>query len=382
MDKIKRIVLVNIPTGKCNFKCPYCYISQVDAWAANEEQNFPSNQIISKAFSQERLGGICYVNLCSRGETLIYPQVIACLKSILAQGHYVEVVTNGTITQRFKEISTFSSELLSRLSFKFSFHYTELKRLNMMDIFFNNVNMMKESGASFAVELTPVDEEEKYIDDIKNICMENLGAWCHVTMARDDRKKEIPVLSTHSKEEYVKIWSQFDSGMIEFKSKVFQQKRKEFCYAGDWSIYVNLFTGDIQKCYSSPIYGNLYDFSKKIPFRAIGVCPISHCYNSHMLMTWGLIPSIETPTYSFIRNRKCIDGSEWLQPSVKSFYKSKLIESNKEYSEETKRKIVKDAHALYKRLRFYKRISKPFNKVISKMTPEQREKVRGILRAK
>lgn len=382
MDKIKRIVLVNIPTGKCNFKCPYCFISQVDAWAANEEQNFPSIQIISKAFSKERLGGICYVNLCSRGETLIYPQAVECLQAILTQGHYVEVVTNGTLTKRFIEISNFSNELLSRLSFKFSFHYTELKRLNMMDIFFENVKLMRKSGASFTVELTPIDEEEPYIDDIKKICMDKLGAWCHITMARDDRKVEIPVLSVHNKDEYVKIWSQFNSGMLEFKSKVFQQKREEFCYAGDWSIYVNLFTGDIQKCYSSPIYGNLYDFKIKIPFEAIGVCPISHCYNAHALMTFGLLPSVETPTYSYIRNRKCIDGSEWLAPKVKSFYESKLIESNEEYSEEKKKKIQKEAYALYKRIKFYKTISKPFNKIISNMDSNQKEKLKRLIKVR
>lgn len=382
MDKIKRILLVNIPTGKCNFKCPYCFITQVNGWETNEADQFPSYDLVKEAFDKKRFGGPCYINLCSRGETLIYPQSINVLKALLEAGHYVEVVTNGTIKKRFEEINKFAPELLSRLSFKFSFHFTELKRLKLMDVYFENIQMMKRAGASFTVELTPVDEEEPFIDEIKEICIKKLGALCHVTMARDDRKQDIPVLSKHSKEEYVKIWSQFDSGMLNFKETVFQQKRKEFCYAGDWSLYINLFTGSIQKCYCAPIQGNIYSVNEKIPFCAIGECPIAHCYNAHMLMTLGVLPEVETPYYSYIRNRTCVDGSEWLSPTVKAFYESKLIESNEEYSEDKKREIVKNTHALYQRIRVYKKLSSPFSSIFNMMSSEQKEKIKRLIKAK
>ena len=120
MDRIKRILLVNVPTGKCNFKCPYCFITQVNAWKGDNE-NFPIEpEKVADAFSMKRFGGPCFMNLCSRGETLIYPQMVGILRAILEQGHYVEVVTNGSLTKRFEEISKYPKELLERLSFKFS----------------------------------------------------------------------------------------------------------------------------------------------------------------------------------------------------------------------------------------------------------------------
>lgn len=379
MDKIKRLLLVNVPTGRCNFRCPYCFITQKNVW--NEEgwtfERTPEE--VGRAFAKERFGGPCFMNLCSRGETLIYPQMVEILEQILMQGHYVEVVTNGSIPARFEAISKFSKELLDRLSFKFSFHYTELVRLGKVDVFFDNVKMMRDAGASFTLELTPVDEEEAYIDEMKKICMEKLGAWCHVTIARDDREKSIPVLSKHSLEEYCKIWSTFESPMIEFKETVFQQKRNEFCYAGDWSLYINLFTGNINKCYSSPVCGNIYNFEEPILFEAIGVCPISHCYNAHALMTFGLLPEVETINYSEIRNRVCADGTEWLKPSVKAFFQSKLIESNQEYSEEKKAEIIKKTKKNLRKIKIYRTVTKPLAGIKKKMSAQQIVKVKKLL---
>lgn len=379
MDKIKKILLVNVPTGKCNLKCPYCYISLVDGWKRDVDL-FPRDlKEITRAFAMERFGGTCYVNLCSQGETLFYPQMIEILRVFLEQGHYVEVVTNGVLTKRFKEISKYPIELLEKLSFKFSFHYSELKRLNLFDDFFSNVQLMKESGASFSVELTPVDEEEACILDIKDICMERLGALCHTTIARDDRNKSIPVLSSHSKQEYYNIWSVFDSGMLEFKNRVFQEKRSEFCYAGDWSLYINLFTGDIQKCYCSPVNGNIYDFTRSIHFEAIGECPISHCYNAHSLMTFGLLPEVDTPTYTYIRNRVCLDGSEWLKPRVKEFYNSKLIESNSEYDVATKKRIIKNSRKTMRKVRALEKLSLSLRIISKHISGKNKSRIKRLI---
>lgn len=379
MDSIKRILLVNIPTGKCNFKCPYCFITQVDGWEG-DKNIFPHNaDDIKRAFSKDRLGGPCFVNLCSRGETLIYPQSIVALKSILEQGHYVEVVTNGSITKRFEEISKFPVELLHHLSFKFSFHYTELKRLNLFKVYFQNINLMRKSGASINVELTPVDAEEPYIADIKKLCIENLGALPHTTIARDDRKKSIPVLSRHTRDEYYKVWSTFNSEMLDFKNQVFQQKRNEFCYAGDWSLYIDLFTGDTRKCYSSPVTGNIYNFDKPLKFEAIGACQISHCYNAHAMMTFGLLPSVSTPTYASIRNRVCNDGKEWLTPEVKSFYSSKLIDSNEEYSQEKKEEIIRSTNRLMRKVKIYRAIDKRFHKILNIIPDDIKSKLKRTI---
>ena len=137
--KIKRMIAINVPIKNCNLKCHYCYISaqkQVESGAAIFKY---SPDYVAKCLSQKRLGGPCIINLTGGGETLIPKEMPAYIKAFLEQGHYLEVVTNGTITKRFEEIAKFSKELLLRLEFKFSLHYLELKRVNMLEEFANNV---------------------------------------------------------------------------------------------------------------------------------------------------------------------------------------------------------------------------------------------------
>lgn len=54
-------------------------------------------------------------NLCADGETLLSSQVVEYIRAILEQGHFVMVVTNGTMTKRFDEIIKFPAHLLSHL---------------------------------------------------------------------------------------------------------------------------------------------------------------------------------------------------------------------------------------------------------------------------
>ncbi|MFL2076546.1 hypothetical protein [Marinilactibacillus psychrotolerans] len=81
--------------------------------------------------------------------------------------------------------------------------------------------MMKDAGASFTVEITPNDELIPHIQDIKDLCIEKLGALCHITIARDDRTKGIDILSDHSFDEYKKIWGEFQSELFDFKTTIF-----------------------------------------------------------------------------------------------------------------------------------------------------------------
>ncbi len=49
-------------------------------------------------------------------------------------------------------------------------------------------------------------------------------------------------------------------------------------------------------------------------------------------MTLGVIPELNTPPYSVIRNRKCMNGDEWLTPEMNEFISHKLVEANRVYS--------------------------------------------------
>lgn len=362
MDKIKKYVECYVDTETCNLQCHYCYIAQLGKFKKKLVKFDHTPEEIRKALSKERLGGTCLLNFCAGGETLLSEDVIPVIRALLEEGHYLMVVTNGTMTQRFEEIAKFPKELLERLIFKFSFHYLELKRLNIMDKYFDNIKLMDEVGCSYTVEITPSDELIPYIDEVIEICKEKLGVLCHVTIARDDRTKEIRVLSDKNFEDYKKIWGVFDSNLFKFKSTIFYKKRKEFCYAGEWSVYVNLTTGNMSQCYFGMPLDNIYkDVNKPLKFEAVGCnCPMPHCYNGHSFLTLGDIPELNTPYYSELRNRINKDGKEWIKPKVKEFISQKLYDNNEEYTEKRKKSINKN----YKLRRFKRALLRRMKKVV------------------
>lgn len=345
--KFNKLIAINVPISKCNLRCHYCYLTQLNNWGQNDLRLEYSPEYIGQALSAKRLGGICLVNLTGKGETLIPTEMPQIIHEILKQGHFLEIVTNGTLTQRFEELAKLPSELLERIEFKFSFHYLELKERNMFDVFFNNVNMMRKVGASVTVELMPNDEIVQEIPNIKSLCMEKMGALCHLTVGRDDNNRR-DVLTKMPYEEYVEIWSQFDSPMFSFKLDVLNKKRKEFCYAGMWSLYVNLFTGDARQCYGCYCDQNIYEnLDKPIVFRPIGTgCKQPFCYNAHAFLTLGMIPELETPSYLEMRDRIDVNGKHWFSDAGIEAFSVKLSETNEELkmNEKVKYIISEPAH--------------------------------------
>ena len=333
MDKIKKFIDCYVPTENCNLKCHYCYLSHLEGFNNKTIRIEKDPKFIRKALSKKRLGGVCMFNLCAGGETLLYREIIDVARELLNEGHYVMIVTNGTLSERFDEFSTFSEDNLSRLFFKFSFHYLEFKRLNLLDTFFENVNKIDKIGASYTVEITPNDELIPYIVDVKKISIEKMGTLPHITVARKE-SGDIPLLTKLSKEEYIKTWSVFDSELFNFKMKIFGEKRKEFCYAGDWSFVLNIATGDIKQCYRGFDIQNIYnDINEPIKKLAVGnCCTEPHCFNGHAFLTFGDIPELFTPTFLELRNRKPENRREWVVGKMYDFMQQKLDEDNIEYS--------------------------------------------------
>ncbi len=333
MDKIKRFIDIYVPVTTCTLRCHYCYITQHRLFDGPLPKFRYSPEYVRKALSKDRLGGTCLLNLCGGGETLLAPMVVDYVQELLKEGHYVMIVTNATVTKRFEEMAKFPKELLSHLFFKFSYHYLELKKKNLLDQFFRNVCMMREAGASFTLEATPNDEMIPYIEEMQQAAIDHVGAMNHITIGRDERKPgKLPILTNMSKEEYKNTWSSFKSEFFDYKMTIFGQKRKEFCYAGAWSMYLNLLTGEATQCYCSYFSQNIFEnLNKPIKWRPVGNnCNQIHCYNGHAFLVLGLIPELKAPTYGEIRNRKCADGSEWLKPEMRAFMDTKLYESNKQ----------------------------------------------------
>lgn len=355
MDKIVKFIDCYIATETCNLRCNYCYITQQRKFNHRLVDFAHPPEEIRRALSQERLGGICLINFCAGGETLLAESVLEVIRALLEEGHYLMVVTNGTLTGRFESIREFPEELRERLFFKFSFHYLELKRLNLLDVFFGNVGKMKEAGCSFTVEMTPGDKEIPYKDEIKEACMKYLGALCQLTIPRDDRTKEIRHLSEKSFEEFTDIWEDFASTLFAFKKSIFYVKRKEFCYAGDWSVVLNLSTGEMKQCYCGKRLDNIYgDMDRPLYFEAVGrKCKSAHCYNGHAFLAIGVIPELVTPSYYSLRDNT--EGA-WITKKVRAVMEQRLKDNNKELTEFQKKHyeilaVRKRGMALLRRLK-------------------------------
>ncbi|MEL4107001.1 radical SAM protein [Oscillospiraceae bacterium WX1] len=332
-DKPKRLILGHIPINVCNLQCPYCYFTQRDIW--NDTRSLPlayPPDDIARCLSAERLGGVSLINLTGQGETLLQPGIEDLVRALLLKGHYVEIVTNGTVTKVINRLLAMDAALLARLEFKISFHYNELKRHQILDQFWRNVDAIKASPCSFSLELMPCDEQEAQLDEIMGLCRSNAGAACHATVGRNDGYKGRYLLTAHSREQYVAAWSKLGSAMFDFKMALLDVKRKEFCYAGSWTLWVNMSTGDACQCYGQPVNQNIFkDPAKPIKFIPVGYyCTEPYCVNGHALLTMGAIPEIAAPTYADIRNKACDNGGEWFSETCRSFFQQRLMMSNKQ----------------------------------------------------
>lgn len=333
MDKIRRLIECYVPIYACNFRCDYCYIKQNPGRHFDNKTGvfpYPPEQI-AYALRKERLGGTCLINLCAGGETLLSKETVELTQLLLEEGHYVMIVTNGTVTKWIDTLCALDSELKGRLWIRFSLHYLELKRLNMLDVFFDNVVKVKNAGMSIAIEMVASDDYIPHIPDIKEICMERVGTLPEISIARSE--EDFSTLTKLSEEEYISTWRTFDSPSFDFKCKTVGVKRKEFCYAGDWSATLDLGTGLISKCYSRPFQNIFDDPDAPIRFEAMGCnCHLPYCHNSHIWLTLGNIPELDLPNLAQIRDKVCTDGTHWLTKQMHNFIDCKYAETHRQYS--------------------------------------------------
>lgn len=311
----------------CNLKCPYCLADNIHA-AVNFRYE-PSH--IVNGLSLERLGGSCLFQITGAGETLLSTEVVPVVHGLLRQGHYVNITTNGTVSKRIEELMSCETVLLEHLCFTFSLHYTELMRLNLLNDFIENVKVVKKKGCSFCIVLCLADEYFPYMDEIKHLCQNEFGALPQVDIVRypldlQGRQGNVDMVAG----EYNAIAKSFDSPFYCFIRKIYKQKRREFCYAGDWSFVLGIDTGLMRKCVESGVSHNIFsDISMPIPFAPMGYeCPSAYCNCGVNFLTLGVIPRMKTPNFVEVRDR---EHAGWYTPPMKQVLSSKLKDNNSEY---------------------------------------------------
>lgn len=341
MEKIKVFIECLVPITSCNLKCEYCYVIQENRRKMEIPKFKYDAKRIGKGLSKKRLGGIAYISICGAGETLIQQEVIDIVYELLKEGHYVNITTNGTLTNRFDYIiNNFPKEYLERLHFAFSFHYLELKKLNLLERFTNNILKMKENGCSYVLQLNMYDGYVKYLDEIKEYSLKHFGAYPQIAVTRKEKVnfsqiEECDFHTEGTKEEYIKNGNSFDSPLFNYTLENFNKKRTEFCYAGKWSFLLNLATGMAKSCYAEGAEKDIFkNINKKIDLQVIGNnCKCLYCMNSSHFMSLGIIPEKYTKSYSDLRNR---ENAGWYSKRVSDFLNSKLSDTNKEYSKTKK----------------------------------------------
>lgn len=326
----KRFFECLLPVSACNLKCPYCYIIQEGKREMKLADLPYSPEHIAKALRKERVGGTCWISICGAGETLVQPEAVGIIKCLLAEGHYVNVTTNGTLTARFNELISACGDTIKRLHVSFSLHYLELKKRGLLDAFFDNVIKIRDAGASILVQINMCDEYSPYIDEIKSAVKEKVGAYPQAALTRDESTIPMKIWTVKTASEYFAEGESFCSPLFRFTFDQFNKKHKEFCYAGDWSGVLNLQTGWLKKCYANAEGQNIFeDIDRPIDFEAVGKeCRNLYCVNSSHFISLGVIPSIKAPTYAELRNRK---EANWYSEDMEKFLSHKLEESNKKY---------------------------------------------------
>jgi hypothetical protein len=277
--------------------------------------------------------------MCGLGETLLAPYCVDLAREFVLRGNHAIIITNGLITQQMKKICQLPPEIRENISMQISFHYLECERLAMTEAFFRNVQMIRDARISSWVVLNADDETAPFIKDIQALCMKNLGTLCNINESRDASQTENPRTTKFSLEKHLDIWKTFGSPSFCLQAKYWGEKRKEFCYAGDWIFNLILADGNIQQCPSGGVnhLANIYDnIDAPVNFAAIGHnCPYEHCYGAHAWLAFGVIPELEPlPSFAQIRDRACADGSNWLTAQTRHFFSGKLFETNQEYSED------------------------------------------------
>lgn len=324
---MRRFIDVMLPVTSCNFKCRYCYLSQLEVDHVHLPNIYHNEKYIRYALRKSRLGGTAFINICGIGETLLCKELIPIVYELVREGHYIQIVTNATSTRAINDLigSNIDPE---HMFVKCSLHWNELKKRKLLSKYADNVNALMYSGISITVELVPDDDIVDEIPQIKKYCIENFGAMPHVTVTRDESKKDFPIITNYTEEEYEKIWSVFKSSMFDFKIR--NRNRYKDCYAGLWAGELNLATGELYKCTGNSRICNIYENpDEAIPFEKVGDrCALPYCFNCHAYLTLGLVPEVNAPDYLGMRDRTTSEGKHWINGKIREVFKQKLYENN------------------------------------------------------
>lgn len=329
-----------VPIFDCNLHCRYCFVTQAHLAEGRETVRLDAD-LLAQSLSVKR-AGLSLVNLCGHGETLLHPDIVPVVRELLAAGQFVAVVTNCTVTKRVEELCALPAGMRERLFLKASFHYEELHRRKMLDRYFGNIFRLRQAGISYSIEIVASDSLAPMVPDIISLFQERGEPLPQVLESRESISGSIGRLTELSISEHTALWSQFHSPLFDGMQALWGVRRREFCYAGEYSVAVNLASGEMIQCNERRALQNIYqNLDEPLYFCAVGRnCQLTHCYISYVWQgLCGNVRGLKFPSYDSQRNRIMSDGSEWLSPAVKRAY-SEMIGRKAGYYSKRKEHIV------------------------------------------
>lgn len=349
-QNIMKTITIYIPGNACNMRCEYCYNTECFKYERNTTpaRFATSVENMIYAFRPERIGGLAHIVVIGNGETLIPPETVPLCKGLLKHGHIVEVVTNGSLTNRIDELIDCDMDCLSRLIVKCSLHWNELKRLNLMDAYFSNIKKVLAAGASSYPFLVVGKAYQESLDEIRKKCLEELSELPHCTpcvvadsyeeMVNGDLYRTDPPCT----EEFVKdIMDKFDSELFRQSVRFLDIDVKNvFCYAGKWSFGVALASGAVLKCHNSMAGFNFFEnLEEKMPEiePICNSCGLTSCALQYDMFAMGLIPEVENvPTYSEMMCKKSV----FFTDTVRNMMDFKLCDRHHRMTDEEERAFL------------------------------------------
>lgn len=301
IEKVSRAITVYVNGNTCNLQCPYCYVKNSHPNENPEPMrlNYPLDQMI-RAFNPERLGGIAEVTVIGSAETLLAKEVVPFVHGLLHYGHIVAVVSNATLSTRIDELLDCPKEDLKNLILKASFHYEELKKRELLSVYFQNIKKTIFSGASAFPFVVISPEYSKHLKEIGELITANLGIKAHCS----------PCNSINNEFD-LRFHSEFDPQPTEelmqtidcyFDTRLYREcvRYKEvdvqntFCYAGRWSLGIDMATGVTYKCHNFRMDSENFYKDVDKPYQwgePIGMsCAIESCCLQYNFYSENLLP--------------------------------------------------------------------------------------------
>jgi sulfatase maturation enzyme AslB (radical SAM superfamily) len=336
---IRRVVTAMISGTACNMNCHYCYRQYHGVTEKNTPTHFQySVPHMVKALHPKRLKGFAFILVVGGGETLLHEKIVPFIRGLLMQGHIVEVVTNLTLNERINELLDIPNKCLKNLIVKCSFHYMELKRLNKLEDYFNNLRKVVAAGASAHPFLVVSNDYLPYLDEIKKIFLRELQEMPHTSIALDFTDKSMRPFSFYTREFKDMLIKEFDSNVFRVTERFLDVDPKEyFCYAGDWCISLYTDSGKIQKCFYVPTEQNIFEnIFKPIKFESLGKnCPKDSCALSYDLLSFGVLPDfVDLMPYGDVIFKKHL-----FNESIREKLNIKLYNVHKRYTAAKENKI-------------------------------------------